>query len=160
MPRPTQIFPFLILLIATVPAIAHAASPQDASVSCLSSLPAGQSDVLQSRTLPGGKIEFYGRYKMWVPSGNYDCRVRQIVFGIGRLANDLPQGTPNGPKLTFVVQHGIFHCPAKDMKVDYNFTIADDGTGHVAYTVDAQALKAKSGIYYAKISVIGSPPTP
>jgi hypothetical protein len=150
----------LILLTVAIPTSAHSAAPQDATVSCKSSWPvAGPYPVLQQRTLPGGKIEYYGRYKMWSPIDNeLECHIRQLVFNVGRLANDLPQGASNGPVLTFVVQHGIFHCTAKDMKIDPNIGIKPNGAAFVEYTVDAQAVKSKRGIYYAKISVIGFPP--
>jgi len=160
MPRPSHCVSTLILLIVTMPISAHAAPPQDATVSCKSSWPvAGAYPALQQRTIPGGKIEYYGRYKMWSPSCNQtECRIRQLVFNVGRLANDLPVGTTNGPVLTFVVQHGIFHCPAKDMKVDPDISIVSNGIGFMEYRVDAQAVKGKRGIYYAQISVIGFPP--
>jgi hypothetical protein len=158
MPRLSRLLAALILLTVAIPTSAHAAAPQDATVSCESSWPvAGPYPVLQQRTLPGGKIEYYGRYKMWSPIDNeLECHIRQLVFNIGRLANDLPQETSNGPALTFVVQHGIFHFPAKDMKIDH-ISIQPNGADFVEYTVDAQAVKGKRGIYYAKISVIGFP---
>jgi len=160
MPRPSHLIATLILLAATIPVCAQSATPQDASVSCQSSWPVGvHYPMLQKRTLPGGKIEYYGRYKMWSPIDNQtECHIRQLLFNVGRLANDLPQGTANGPVLTFVVQHGIFHCLAREMNV-YSVGVQPNGSGYVMYTVDARSDTSKRGVYYAKISVVGLPPT-
>jgi hypothetical protein len=161
LPRPSQVFATLILLTAAIPACAQTATPQNAPVSCESSweVPGSKLPVLQHRILSNGKIEYYGRYKMHSPDmNNLECRIRQLLFNVGRLANDLPQGTPNGPVLTFVVQHGIFRCPAKDMKLSIG--TQPNGPDSVLYTVDAQSATSKRGVYYAKISVIGLPPNP
>ena len=155
----TSVLAFAALLVTVSSKSALAAVPGDASVSCESSWPvSGKYPMLQHRTLPGGKIEYYGRYKFWSPIGNkLECKVRQLVFNVGRLANDLPGGTANGPVLTFVVEHGIFHCRAKDLILDPNIGINANGADFVEYTVDVQAAKPKRGIYYAQVSVVGLP---
>ena len=149
-----------VLLALANPQIATAQGANQVEVTCKSSAPTGGPYAfLKHRSLADGRIEYYGRYKLWSPIGNPDCRIRQFVFNVGRLAHDLPAGAANGPVLTYIVQHGIFHCEAKDMKVDPNMGINANGPDLVEYTVNAQAEKPKRGIYYAKISVVGLPPS-
>lgn len=159
-------FTVLFLSFASVAPMAHAADPQDKQVTCESSwpqnvLPKGATGfTLKSKPLPGGRIEWYGRFRMYSPDGNYfACNLRQIRFSSGHLVNELPQGSPNGPIIKFEVQHGLFRCRAKDMIVDPNFVPSIVNSDFIAYRADAREKdgKGKSGFYYAKISIIGVP---
>jgi hypothetical protein len=95
---------------------------------------------------------------MWSPSGNDNsCYIRQIVFSVGRMVNDLPQGTLYGPVLTLIVEHGLFHGRSREMLLYPDISIQSNGDGLVEYTVNAYAAEGKKGIYYAQISVIGKP---
>ena len=164
MPQTIRLLAFLSLLAAVITPSAHAAVPQDQQVTCESSWPENvhpQDDniyKLSSRTLSRGRIEWYGRFKMYSPRGNETaCNIRQILFSTGHLVNEIPLGSPNGPIITLVVQHGFFHCRAKDMVVEPHFAPQTNGNT-TFYTVQAQDGDIyKSGSYYAKISVIGRP---
>jgi hypothetical protein len=152
--------PLPLLILAAVAAIPFLA-PRSSFAATPQSKPAcGAAAVanhkLASRRLTNGNIEYYGRYEMSAPDGNPVCYIRQTEFYLGRLANDYPQGTPNGPTVSIVIQHGLFHCRVKNWKITMVTQL--DGPS-LMFTVDAQTTKPVYGAYYAKISIIGKPPT-